>query len=416
MKILIIIILLCNLLIVKKITKGWLSPARISTIIWTFFILGYLLFTTKKIEYNGIYYLILGNLFFAFGEYFGSRVKIYYNKTNIESEKKTNKALSHIAWRLLFIFISIAIIYNWFLIMKNGYDFSYFLNLKKFLLMNSEMAYKRYSGKVSRSILESILASFIYLSSLYGGYLFPYSKNKRQKMFSICAIVPALFNVMFQNAKLVLLDSLFLWFVGFSISYMQLYKKNPSIKRKNILIIFTLILAISVVFFFSMCAKIGEINLTTIEIVKNKFLIYVFGSIDAFASWFSNIKFIDYGFGINTFMAPFDLFGVIEREQGVYDFITGIDSNVFTGYRALISDFGKYLSLILVGLFGLIEGISYRYVLEQRNSIFGSIIYGAALFTVLHYWLGSPWVYISYWLVFILFSMIIIISNLKVKD
>ena len=110
------------------------------------------------------------------------------------------------------------------------------------------------------------------------------------------------------------------------------------------------------------------------------------------------------------------MFGVIEREQGVYDFITGIDSNVFTGYRALISDFGKYLSLILVGLFGLIEGISYRYVLEKRNSIFGSIIYGVALFTVLHYWLGSPWVYISYWLVFILFSMIIIISNLKVKD
>ena len=114
-------------------------------------------------------------------------------------------------------------------------------------------------------------------------------------------------------------------------------------------------------------------------------------------------------------MAPFDLLNIVERSQGVYESIPGIASNIFTGYRALIQDFSSIGAIVVVFLTGAISGIVYRKVKHGESSYFSRTLYGCFLFTCLHYWLGSPWVYTSLWLTFIMFGLVICFSGMGLK-
>lgn len=410
MRVFIIFLAIIAFMFNKKLTKGWMSPARISSVIWTFFIIGYNIFSEKNVGYNGMIFLIFSSFCMCIGEYYGVRLKF----TSLKNEKKYN--IGNIAWYMLMIFIFLAMFYDVTLILKNGFSISDFLDINKYLKMNTTMSYQRYLGDNSKGLMESILCTFIYISALYGGYLFLYATKRKQKFLCIGVMVPSLINVLFQNTKLVLLDSIFLWFVGFVISYIIIYKKNPKINMKILILGGLSVALICAIFFFSMCAKIGKTDYTTIKYVQRRFVVYAFGSVESFTAWFSTLDYVDYGFGINTFLAPFDLLGIIPRIQGVYEFMNGIDSNIFTGFRALINDFGIIGSLVVVVFFGLISGIFYKKLLDSTINKTEIVLFGCCLFTILHYWLGSPWVYSSYWFTFIIFWITLRFTEYNLKN
>lgn len=410
MKWIIVLIVLLVFFIIKRMTVGWMSPARICSLVWTVQIVGYVLLTTNITYDAGIFYLILCSFVFALGELASTRYMITFRG-------RMNYAgydIRDIAWVFLLIFILLGILKNILTISRYGFNISNFTNISSFLDMNTSMAYQRYFGDNSTSLIESILSTFIYLAALYSGYLFNSADTLKKKIICFLAFIPPIITVLSQNTKLVPLDSVFLFVVGYCISYLCTNDKTFKLRPKIIFIISLVFAGLFALFFISMCAKIGSFDERTIGIVRNKIGVYAFGSIEAFSAWFGAYRIPgNITFGISTFLAPFDLLHIVERSQGVYEAIPGISSNIFTGYRALIQDFSSIGALIVVFISGAISGILYRKVKRGASSFLCRTLYGCYLFTCLHYWLGSPWVYTSLWLTFILFGLVITFSNKK---
>lgn len=418
MQYLIAVIFTAITIIIYKVTTDWMSLARINAFMWLFFCWAYILIYPYDSHSAGLIWLILLCVIFAFGECVGEKVKVrktYAVKQTAYARSKDDKHFKVVPslWLLVILMVFLAVVASFMQLKSRGYGISVFFNLEEFVKMNAEVALDRYTGGDSVGFLINVLSSFRYSSALLSGYLINVANKKRYKFICCLVIIPVLMDMAINNTKLGIISSLVLFIIGYFTGYMFFKGRAPKLTFKFFFIAVIAMLALFVVLICTLVVRQGEVSGKTFSAAIDRFGVYAVGHMEAFNYWLSEVyKPGNYSLGVNTFMGPFSLLGIVHREQGVYELIEGLSTNVFTSYRGVISDWGVIGGLIVMFILGIIGGISKKSILNNGRM---KTVYAAIAFTVLLSFVVSPWVFNSYWIAFIIFMCALGYNSLVVN-
>lgn len=403
-----IILIIFLIFIVKLFKIDILSPAGIYTTMWFFFICGSVLFLGKeyKFTFYGINWILISC-------YIWIIIEILFRHINkLNTKISFPKSSISISWNLLVFFIVLGICSVIYSMLTSGISFNVFSNFSSLQNTAHDAAVNRYSGAETSSLVGQILGSFVYISPICAGYSFVYVKNKKEKAICFSSILPAVFSMLLTSAKLALIAFVILFFIGFYISYIFYYKHIPTVKKKTFITTLIFAIVLYTLFYLSFVLRIGSGESNLSKVVIEKLMIYAFGHVQGFDVWFyeNSFKIYDYGFGKNTFLAISSKLGLAEKKQGIYGFIPGTCTNVYTQFRSLIEDFGPILSIIiLISIAFIIYFILKKVTLEKKPSVLSQTILAALLFWNL-YFIVSPWVYTTYIITFIVFGIFLYVS------
>lgn len=390
------------------------SPPVIYLLIWGTFII-YSYFMLKEnyyFSFYGIFWILTSSLFLSLG---------YSIKTNIK-KSEMNKRVPNISWNLLILFICLSLFGFVLNAVKYGISFNIFSDFNRLQTTSNMIATQRYSGSgISTTVFEQVLNSFTYVLPLCAGYSYLYADTLKKKFIVFLTILPSILSMLITSAKLVVVAYVILFFISYYTSFIFLKKKFLKINLKNLLYSLLTALILYKLFYISFVLRIGSTTASIEKMITTKLGIYGFGHIQAFDIWLEQFWSTsnDLGFGNNTFLAFSSIFGFMTKKQGIYDFISGSSTNVFTQYRALISDFGVVFSLIIIFFIGLF--LKYLYLLiisPQTKYIVTSQVLFISILFYLFYFIVSPWVYMTFVLTFLIFYFYIFIAfyiNIKLK-
>ena len=295
-----------------------------------------------------------------------------------------------------------------------GFSISDMLSLKSLLALNNKIAIERYSNNPTPNILSQLLLPFVYLSSLLGGYLYPFATRKKEKLISQLSIIPSFLLLLVLNTKAVLIASLILWISAFTIAYYKLHHSYLDVNIKKIvkyIIWFSCFLLLLII---SMMFRIGDFDINTFLIVKNKFDSYAIGHMAAFDNWFiNNVSNLSLNFGAMTFLALSNLFGFQIRVQGIfsdYFYTEDIATNVYTALRPLVMDCGIIGSVFVFFFLGIIMKLCMKNIFNQNIIIssLSEVILISFYSYILYGFIASMFSYTSYLVMWVLMIIILI--------
>lgn len=401
-------------LIVFLCTNSWFSIARIHTTMWLFLYIGYCSCSVgHALEGNGVFWLIASCFFILFGEKIGEQGVVIgmhsLQPVNIQSKSREN------FWIMVIIVFSLlSIIGNFAEIYAYGFNLKDLTSFSRILNMSNKIAIMRYSGLGGISAVITLLQTQKYIACLASGYYFLLCKKKSRRLIAGLPFIPVILNVLIENTKAGVIACFVLFLIGLIIGYASIKRRYLKFTIKSSLKYIILFCAIIVLLVFAMMIRLGEISSKTFDIVSKKFVVYAFGNIQAFDVWLSKLYCFDgLEFGINTFMAPFKLMGIVSREQGVYGFIDGVASNVFSGYRGVIEDFGVIGGLVFVMLLGYVGGRSTKRIIKYPTKIMPKIVYLFVSFFVIYSYIISPYVYSSFCIMIMEFAFLLYMEKQK---
>lgn len=416
-KILLMVIMLSLLGCVKIFRQNWVSPAGINMIENIFFIfLGVIVFGEGlEWNYGGILWLLLSCICFLLGQATGERIRLTPEKEFTGGKN----FVSNLAFIAILMVVFVCLCRPLLLIRAYGFRPAQLLDLGQLAGFNHMIAVERYGGRlISLGVAGNILLVFSYFIALIGGYLFQYSRKRWERGCCLFTIVPITANMIVANGKAGMIAVVFLWCSGYLVAYLSKYGEKQFLSFdmiKKLLVIggFCLFL-----FDFVMMLRIGEINIQTQKIVSQKMQSYLCGHIHAFCTWFGQLEKFTYDFGANTYMFLTNWLGITDRSQGVYGFMAGTESNVFTQNRGIITDFGRIGGLIYWCLLGNFSGVLWNSIKKssQDTHLIAKVFLASIYFSVFYGFIVSPWIYSSYVLVFPVFALALyVIKRFKVN-
>lgn len=406
MSIILIIILLTLMGISYKFTKNIFHPMTFYIFYWSLFIIfGYITFQEYNWNNSGNVYIIITMILFIIG-YIMSKSLL---KTKMIKPIKSNIKYNKTVVNIILIVVTIIIFIKPLMLLRDyNENLKVFFNLKKLLELNNIIAKDRYdatSSMVTTGVLSNIVLVIYYLGPLLSGYVFSKSKSNKEKLLSLIPFIPVIMNLLLDNGKVGLIYSIFLFSSSYFVTYLSDNKKNPNIKKYRF--IFTIFL-VSLLLFITFILRIGSINLEVIQIAFNKFKIYAFGNMESFDNWFTNYRSLDSStYGKYTFYSVFNLLGISIRNQGVYEFLPGSTSNIFTVFRGLITDFNLIGSLVFIYIMAFYSSYLYDMIKNGNKKIFFRVILMLNYYFILTSFLISSLTYSSVLLAFILFYFIL---------
>ena len=372
----IIIFIIVLIFFIRIFNIKLLEPAGIYTFLWIFFIIGSLLFL--KSEYVFLYYGINWILITCFMSIIIAA--IFKSRLSINNVITSTRHYVAIPWKLLALFIVLGLCSVGYTMIKMGANLSIFSDFTSLQTTAHMSAVNRYS-------------------------------ETNESVSFIGSILPSLLSMVLTSAKLSLIALVLLFFIGFYISYIYKNGKIPNLKFRTVLAILFLICVFYGLIYLSFVLRIGKEN-NLLKIILDKLMIYTFGHVQGFDIWFTDnaLKIEKYGIWKNTFLSISSKLGLAERNQGVYLFIPGVCTNVYTQFRGLIEDLGPFFSLIILSLvFIFVYSIFSKLVLTKKCYVLKQTILAACLFW-LFYFIISAWTYTTYILTFLVFGVFLYIS------
>ncbi len=405
-KLFILSALILLVFIARFLKQDIFSPAVINIYWNAFFIIGGVIFFGNGIDwgYNGILWMILTCFSCLIGQVVGGKFQI----TEISYKKEEKRNYLYV---ILVFIILIGLIEPLFYVKGFGYSVLDLVDFNKLLQLNTEIAYDRYSGhEYNAPAISAVLSIIIYMGALVGGYAFHYMKKVGGKILSVAVLLPIFFLAIITNAKVGVIASIFLWFIGWLLKSLQMKNLDRALTSR-LLIIGVCVAILGIAFLdLTMLMRIGSIDLETQLIVNKKLQEYAFGQVNSFDYWYDSYDSTNLEMGANTYMFLTNWFGITARKQGVYDLMPGLVSNIYTINRGIITDFGKLGGIIYWFIIGGISGITYKRVKTgTERKIISMVILGAIYFTILYGFIISPWIYSSYVLAFIGFGVFLVV-------
>lgn len=415
-----ITLILCFLVIYIAVHQSYKNPAKWFNLMWPLQILiVYLLFRNEfKFVGLGLIYILVVCLIYSLGGDFGK----YIMRNVCQKEKHHYIYKRKYAISLLCLLLSFSL----FIVIKNIYSSDFGLSsvfsLEELLELNHQSSIDRYAGNNENSILSQMGRVIIYLTSIYGGYLYALESGKG-RLLSIISIFPSMFISLTQSVKSGFITSVFLWIIGWYVAFtiMNNRKINFNFKIiKKIIVYFSIFYSI---LFFSMIMRTGKFDMYILNEISIKIVNYTFGHLPAFDIWFSNnYSNIEPEGGITTFAGITNYLGLSKREMGIYNeqIYYGISNyannhtNVFTAFRALAEDFGILFSLIIVFFTGTITGISLNCIKKNIGILNAQWILMGTLFYISWSFVTSVWAYTSY--IVALYAMYLCLKFVIWKD
>ncbi|MBO4594316.1 MAG: oligosaccharide repeat unit polymerase, partial [Clostridia bacterium] len=395
------------------LTDSWFSVARIHVTVWTFLFSGYALFSENRLMYSGIWWLLFSCIAITLGEFAAKKIfrdkkpllNPYLTETDRYPTTRSQKRYAHDSvYVILLIMIAIGLLGDYINVTYYGFGLGDFLGLSRIKAMSDHITTARYTGMERTSAIVSLTTAVSYAAAICGGFFAVRSKGVWRKIICFAIFIPSLVYVLTTTAKHHIIVSCLLFLVGAIVSYIFTFGKDKTFTSKEIIIFLLSVFGVILLLYFALAWRAGSFN---VETTSARFTYYAFGSVEAFDVWLSSL-FVkgEYGLGINTFLAPFYAVGLAERQLGVYNYIPGAVSNVFTAFRGLIADFGKYGSLLAVFLGGFAAHVAKEKA--KTGKISSAFLYAAILFFSLHAFMVSPYIYVTITAGLILFPVVVI--------
>ena len=334
-----------------------------SFLIWSIFLIFALFFIEinglKNINFFTFLYLFTINFSLFFGEVLGERIiKGEYN-TIIVSPKQLR-----IKYKFLDLYLLISSILGTIYLVvfvKLNSDFNNIMSIP------AQIAGARYNFETNFPFYLKILKLILYSGIIIAGLMFHVKRKKR--IFIYIPILLVLLEGLLSAGKSGLLFGLLL-FICFRISTSEIIKLN---KTKNNT--FKYLLSISGVFIFVLVAQLlrleRELDQDILYSVFNRIIGYGINPLLAFNQWFIESSTQFPSLGKFTFAGIFDFFLSVPREDGIYQdrayFLNGDETNVFTLFRSLISDFSIIGSIFFYFSLGIFYGLFRMLKLKYQS-------------------------------------------------
>ena len=317
--------------------------------------------------------------------------------------------------RILIVSIILGVCNFYTQLLFYGYSIGDMLSFESLLALNNNIAIERYSNNAKPNLFSQLLLPFVYLSSLLGGYLYPFVAHKKEKLLSKLSIIPSLLLLLVLNTKAVIISSLILWISAFTVAYYKLHHSYLNVSNKEVVKYILWFSCFLLLLMISMMLRIGEFDVNTFLIVKNKFASYAIGHVAAFDNWFiNNISNLSLSFGAMTFLALSDLIGLHVRIQGIFSdffYTEGITTNVYTALRPLVMDYGIIGSILVFFFLGIIMNLCIKNIFSQNIIIssLSEVILISFYSYILYGFIASMFSYSSYLVMWILMILILIL-------
>lgn len=266
-----------------------------------------------------------------------------------------------------------------------GAGFSITELLTSTLATAGAFAASRYEGELESTLFGKIGLLSAYLA-VFTGALFAGSTTNsvRRRIAVFAAFLPAVLTATLQSAKGLLFLSLAFFYGGILVS--RIYNKDYTLaSKKDLRTLLIGVLLFMPVVVASFLAR-GLTSVTDTNLILDRLTAYAVsyssGHLYAFADWFSSIFGGNYSLryreadatpGFYTTLFAFRLFGdTTQLPAGIYDeyFASGpyLQSNIYTVFRGLITDFGIIGSIAFVYLIGTASCLVFRGMLISKNS------------------------------------------------
>lgn len=259
-----------------------------------------------------------------------------------------------------------------------------------FFEIGTYYADRRYNDGLVQNSFSKIGTSLSLICPIVGGLCFFYIQ-KRRKLITAFAFSPSVFLMLFQSAK----GGFFLALAFFLGSFLAESFKNRKtsvnlfkiigIKKLLIFTVFVFVIVISS--FLSRGAYDLDFD-RQVVFLKYYLSTYAFGHLYAFSDWFADFNGVERSFikyyinndiypGYITFTSFYNLLGIkFEMPLGVYDefllYPDIFETNLYTFYRGIITDFGLIGSLLFSFFIGVFSIFMYRSYF-RRGGIFSSL-------------------------------------------
>ncbi|MEW6556119.1 MAG: O-antigen polymerase [Elusimicrobiota bacterium] len=418
------VLLLVSLTLFARIQQGnWLSPGVFFTLYWTVFVV--ISFIGAPDYYVGSK-VILWIFVASFAVYVGSIIglgrglfKIDTHFTAINNNKLKLPGIKQII--LISTILGLASVY--ILLQSKGYSFFSLFSFDAVKEMGRVFSIARYLEGYEPPFLSRILLTFVYLGTFLGGTLFAFSSSKACRLISLLPFLPAVISGVVQTTRASILIPGVLWVSSYLSSKILLDSGRTKLFNiKYFVAIFGIIIFIIVMFFALAFSRYGYWKTweRTLPEVWSHNRSWFFGEISAFSYWFEQnwIEKMEPTLGCFSFAGLYDLIGLTKRHIGIY--ISSVEvaprefTNVYTIFRGLIEDFTLHGSLLILFIFGIIGGWSYRGVVQGKITHIQSLVF----FYFITLW--SPVVslfnYNTILLSWLLFSMYLIAIKLKKRE
>lgn len=417
------VVIISDILLLKIcriLWKEWSHPIFLIDIVFMLLIIvAYCGLKKYQWNFGGVAWITAALYFLTIGGAFGKQ--LFRKRNSYFATKDTvYKNVSNRAWMFLLLMIVLGMVGWLYQVTYNGFSLKDFASIDSLAQMNNSIAVERYSGQSKTNAIIKILNMFLYIGPVCGGFLFPFAETKFKKRVAALSMLPIILVMLFCNGKAGFLASLVLWVSAFLMAYFYLYKTAPKFNIKKVVFYVAVFSVVIGALLFTMMLRIGRVDAVTFEIVKDKFMIYAFGEIQAFDCWFSaGRSSIEHSAGVQTFMAIFNTLGIVERAQGVYGLMPNALGNVYTLFRGIIEDFGVMGGLVFVAVCGCFAGYCFERVRYSVTlpTVPVTIVVGIVFFFVYGY-IISPWVYSSFVLtlfVFMYFTTLCRKSNIRIR-
>lgn len=407
-----IFLLAFTLLIKKVLNESIMNPAILFSLYWSVQVLiGSFVFYDTDLFVGAMYIEIIALTTLLAGgitKYFVE----YRSRTTIIKKYTFNlKSVESNVW----FYMSILIGGMYPLRMISSYGISITNLISQLTALNTTAAVDRYTGDAFGGGVNSFLLTFVYFSTILGGVKASFSSRRKDLWISLLGFLPAFLILFTQNTKSVFLGALFLYVSSF-LSTAKLRKLKLNIKPKNIFQVFLGILLTFAFMIISMMLRIGTFSFYTLNIVIEKFYIYALGHIVAFSNWLENYHGSFISTNNMTFIGLFDLIGISNREQGVYNnfiVVKNSTTNIFTVFRGLITDYGSVGTIVFIFIFTSITCYCYYKAAFSRHTIICQFFLLSYYFFTFYSFIVSIWSYNSFNLCFILFIIFLFTSLSK---
>lgn len=250
------------------------------------------------------------------------------------------------------------------------------LNAIKEIALNASKM--RYQDHFVPPILTKISWLLMYTSALFGGIYLSIAKRRIDIFIGLSANIVGVVYVILLTTKSTLILTIILTLGSYLTGKVSLMREKKRIINKRSLFYIALASAIVLVIFFNTQALRYGYGFTKNEhqkeVLWNKMKTYATGHVVSFTNWFAKnytLTKIPTGFGKYTFAGPLDLIGVSDRMVGGFkiedNHSSFINSNIFTVWRGIISDFTLPGAILLTFL---ISGIAqYVYVIASKTAV-----------------------------------------------
>jgi oligosaccharide repeat unit polymerase len=248
----------------------------------------------------------------------------------------------------------------------------------------------RYAGTDQTPLVVSLLLYVALAASVVGGLLVGVSDRPRDRWLAVAPLLVSLCSGIVVAARLGVVTAIVMWSSAAIAARLCVVGKPFAVFRPRWIVraVVAAATVLSIYAFLQWMRGGGSANAGVRGLFGQAFSSSI-GSVAAFTSWACEAERGRLGWGMFTLAGPYDLFGLTEREQGLFGiavyFPSGYSTNIYTIFRSLIEDVGMVGAWTALGLIGAAAAWSYRGCLARKSQwcIVLSIFYSVTVISLL---------------------------------